>query len=186
MLDDELTDRPPSRPREDPGEEQVTRQAHPPDDDCGDDDQSDGPERAQAIQRAEERPEPVGQRVEEVEHRLLGRRRVADVTDRGDEQHQRDRHRHPVGGAPPPPAFAGAPEVSAAPARAVDRRCCRACPCGIHVGPVCLGISGATGKKDRFECQPRDRAKYSERVLTVARSRRTSTTWPPVPMTSVR
>ena len=92
-------------PTEEPGRraghEQIAGKAPPPGEQDRDREQCDRPQRDQVVEQAEERRRAVGQRVEGVDDRLLGLRRMVRVERQRDEQEGGDDDPDEVARAPP-------------------------------------------------------------------------------------
>ena len=97
------------RPRQEPGEQQIAGEAPAPPEQRRAEDEADGPQRAEAVERPGQGEQAVGQGVEEVEDRPFGGGDGPGVAYRDDQEPGGDHESHAVAGAAPGgPVGAGA------------------------------------------------------------------------------
>ena len=99
--DDQLAEGACRPPREDTRDHEVARQAQPAGDQCRHDHEAERPQGAEPVQGAEQRCQPVRQRVEEVEDRALAAGDVAVVERAHDQDRDPEEQAEPVARAPP-------------------------------------------------------------------------------------
>ena len=97
--DDELSDQPRHEPRDDAGKKQVAPEMPAPSDERCDDHQADCPQRAEAVDREENRVELVGDADHEVVERAFALAQVSGMTRRDHQDHDADRETDPIAGA---------------------------------------------------------------------------------------
>ena len=93
----EVGGEPAEDPREAARDGQVTGEAPPPQQEHGDHEESDGPQCGELVEDQEEGARPVRDRVEELDHALLGEREVTRVVGERYEQHRGNHHPYGVG-----------------------------------------------------------------------------------------
>ena len=96
VADDDLAQEPTGEPGQCARAQEVACETPPSCDERGDHDQADRPQRAEAVQRAEQWFEITRQRVEQVEHRPLAARHVTHVTGAQRQERHGDRDPHEV------------------------------------------------------------------------------------------